>query len=261
MQEPQSMMERGIVRVSNMAKSFGGRTAIEDISFEVNDGEVVAIAGESGSGKSTLLRCIAGALQPSAGSVSIRVGAQFEDVYSLPAERRRLLMRTAWGLVDQDARAGLRMNLSAGANIVERLLVRGIHRYDVLREDAERWFDAVALPRDRIDDLPSTFSGGMLTRLQLARVLVSGPGVVLLDEPTGGLDLSVQATILDLIRRLNQRLRVAVVLVTHDLAVARLLAPRMLVMHDGRVVESGLTDQIIDDPIHPYTQLLVSSML
>jgi putative phosphonate transport system ATP-binding protein len=113
----------------------------------------------------------------------------------------------------------------------------------------------------RIDDLPRTFSGGMQQRLQIARNLVSGPRLVFMDEPTGGLDVSVQARLLDLMRGLVRELDLAVVIVTHDLAVARLLADRLMVMRRSRVVESGLTDQILDDPQHPYSQLLVSSVL
>ena len=113
----------------------------------------------------------------------------------------------------------------------------------------------------RLDDLPTTFSGGMQQRLQIARALVIEPRLVLMDEPTGGLDVSVQAKLLDLLRRLVADLGIAVVVVTHDLGVARLLAHRLMVMQRGQVVESGVTDQVLDDPQHPYTQLLVSSVL
>jgi putative phosphonate transport system ATP-binding protein len=119
----------------------------------------------------------------------------------------------------------------------------------------------VEIDAGRIDDLPRTFSGGMLQRLQIARTLVTHPRLVFMDEPTGGLDVSVQARLLDLIRTLVRELGIAAVLVTHDTAVARLLAHRILVMQRGHVVETGLTDQVLDDPQHPYTQLLVSSVL
>lgn len=117
------------------------------------------------------------------------------------------------------------------------------------------------IPANRIDDLPTTFSGGMQQRLQIARNLVTHPKLVFMDEPTGGLDVSVQARLLDLLRGLVVELNLAVVIVTHDLGVARLLADRLLVMKQGQVVESGLTDRVLDDPHHPYTQLLVSSVL
>jgi len=123
------------------------------------------------------------------------------------------------------------------------------------------WLGRVEIPHDRIDDRPSAFSGGMRQRLQIARALVVEPKIVLMDEPTGGLDVSVQARLLDLIRGLVMEFGLSVVIVTHDLAVARLLSHRLMVMKDGRVVETGLTDQVLDDPQHPYTQLLVSSIL
>src|SRR3546814_762426 len=157
-------------------------------------------------------------------------------------------MRTEWGFVQQHARDGLRMGFSAGANIGERLMALGQKHYGSLRDTSLDWMNAVEIPADRIDDLPRTFPGGMQQRLQIARNLVTRPRIVLMDEPTGGLDVSVQARLLDLLRRLVQEYQVAVIVVTHDLGVARLLAHRLMVMRRGEVVEAGLTDQLLDDP-------------
>jgi putative phosphonate transport system ATP-binding protein len=170
-------------------------------------------------------------------------------------------MRTDWGLVHQNPRDGLRLAVSAGANIGERLMAVGDRHYGRIRGTALDWLGRVEIDTDRIDDRPQTFSGGMQQRLQIARNLVTGPRLVFMDEPTGGLDVSVQARLLDLLRQLVTRLSLSVVIVTHDLAVARLLSHRMMVMQRGRVVELGLTDQILDDPQHPYSQLLVASIL
>jgi putative phosphonate transport system ATP-binding protein len=174
---------------------------------------------------------------------------------------RRMLMRTDWGFVHQNPRDGLRLNVSAGANIGERLMAVGERHYGRIRGEAQDWLTRVEIALERIDDRPKTFSGGMQQRLQIARNLVSRPRLVFMDEPTGGLDVSVQARLLDLLNQLSNALDLSVIIVTHDLAVARLLSHRMLVMQKGRVVESGLTDQILDDPQHPYSQLLVASIL
>jgi putative phosphonate transport system ATP-binding protein len=183
------------------------------------------------------------------------------DLSDLDDAARRRLMRTDWGYVAQDATTGLRMNVSAGGNVGERLMGTGWRHYGNIRAEALGWLDRVEIDRARIDDAPVTFSGGMRQRLVIAKNLVTQPRLVFMDEPTGGLDVSVQARLLDLMRSLVADLDLAVIIVTHDLAVARLLSHRIMVMRHGRVIEAGLTDQVLDDPREPYTQLLVASVL
>ena len=137
----------------------------------------------------------------------------------------------------------------------------GNRHYGNIREAAAAWLEKVEIDSSRIDELPSNFSGGMQQRLQIARCLITEPKLIYMDEPTGGLDVSVQAKILDLIKKLVEELNIAAVIVTHDLGVVRLLADRVLVMKDGHIVERGITDQVLDDPHHAYTQLLVSSII
>ena len=254
--------EQPLLAADGLTRRYGARVGCLDVSFELFPGEALAVVGESGSGKSTLLSLLSAQLEPSAGSVSYRMrDGVMRDVGALGAAERRLLMRTDWGFIRQDPAEGLRMRVSAGANVGERLMGIGARHYGAIRAEALSWLDRVEIDADRIDDLPRTFSGGMRQRLQFARNLVTHPRLMFMDEPTGGLDVSVQARLLDLLRGLVADLDLAVVLVTHDLAVARLLAHRVMVMQRGVVVETGLTDQVLDDPQHPYTQLLVSSVL
>lgn len=251
-----------LLKARGLTKRYGQMAACRDVTFDLWPGEALAIVGESGSGKTTLIKCLSTQLEATSGAVSYRGRDGVVRELSLMSEpERRFLMRTDWGFVHQDARDGLRMGVSAGANVGERLMAVGDRHYGRIRQTALDWLERVEIDGGRVDDNPWTFSGGMRQRLQIARVLVSKPRLVFLDEPTGGLDVSVQARLLDLLRALVRDLGLAVVIVTHDLAVARLLTDRIMVMKSGEVVEQGLTDQVLDDPHHPYTQLLTSSVL
>jgi putative phosphonate transport system ATP-binding protein len=251
-----------LLRAENLTKRFGDRAACDNVNLSLYPGEVLGIVGESGSGKTTLLHALAGQLAPDAGRVLFSTRHEgVVDLYEISEARRRLLSRTDWGFVHQSARDGLRSDVSAGANVGERLMAVGARHYGNIRNEATEWLSRVEIDPARIDDLPRDFSGGMQQRLQIARNLVTKPRLVFMDEPTASLDVSVQARLLDLLRQLVSQLHVAVVIVTHDLAVARLLAHRLMVMRQGQVVEEGLTDQVLDDPRHPYTQLLVSSVV
>lgn len=258
----QSSCPLPLLQVRHVQRRFGALRAVDGVSFDLWPGEVLAIVGESGSGKSTLLHSLAGHMPPDAGTVQFNTRDRgLRDLYALPEGQRRALARTDLGFVHQNAADGLRMNVSAGANVAERLMALGNRNYADLRQQATDWLQRVEIDPARIDDTPDTFSGGMRQRLQIARNLITLPRLMFLDEPTSGLDVSVQARLLDLLRHLTYQLGLAAILVTHDLAVARLLAHRTMVMQRGRVIESGLTDQVLDDPEHAYTQLLVSSVL
>jgi len=256
------MSDDALLAARGLSLSFGPIPALAAVDVDLWPGEMLAVVGESGSGKTSLLNVLSGRVAPDSGAVWYRDPAGLlHDVHAMPAPALRTLHRSDWGFVHQDPRQNLRMSVSAGGNVGERLMAQGVRHYGDIRKQALDWLRQVEVDADRIDDLPRTFSGGMLQRLQIARTLVTHPRLVFMDEPTGGLDVSVQARLLDLIRGLVARLQIAVVLVTHDIAVARLLAHRIAVMQRGRIVETGLTDQVLDDPQHPYTQLLVSSVL
>ena len=254
-------MSGPLLQVRSLTKTYGARIGCADVGFDLWPGEVLGIVGESGSGKSTLLSCLAGHQAPDAGEVIFATAEGPRDVLRMTESERRRLSRTDWAYVHQNPRDVLRMGVSAGGNVGERLMAVGARNYGSIRETATDWLGRVEITADRIDDRPRAFSGGMQQRLQIARNLVTGPRLVFMDEPTGGLDVSVQARLLDLLRGLVRQMGLSVIIVTHDLAVVRLLADRLMVMKSGRVVEQGLTDQVLDDPQHAYTQLLVSSIL
>ncbi|WP_416796609.1 phosphonate C-P lyase system protein PhnK [Ciceribacter azotifigens] len=256
------MSDTPLLKVRDLSKFYGKRIGCANVAFELWPGEVLAIVGESGSGKTTLLNCLSTRLMPTTGSVEYHMrDGGYRDLYHMSEAERRFLMRTDWGFVHQNPADGLRMTVSAGANVGERLMAIGNRHYGNIRRTASDWLERVEISTDRIDDQPRAFSGGMRQRLQIARNLVTGPRLVFMDEPTGGLDVSVQARLLDLVRGLVNDLGLSAIVVTHDLAVARLLSHRMMVMKDGHVIEQGLTDRVLDDPREPYTQLLVSSIL
>lgn len=253
---------RPLLQVEGLSKYYGARLGCGDIHFDLFPGEVLGIVGESGSGKSTLLSCLAGHVRPDTGRVIFDTAAAGPvDTVTMAEAARRRMARTDWAYVHQNPRDGLRMGVSAGGNVGERLMAVGSRHYGDIRAAALDWLARVEISPDRIDDRPSAFSGGMQQRLQIARNLVTGPRLVFMDEPTGGLDVSVQARLLDLLRGLVREMGLSAIVVTHDLAVVRLLADRLMVMKGGHVIEAGLTDQVLDDPQHAYTQLLVSSVL
>ena len=249
-----------LLSVQGITKTYGAHIGCADVSFDLYPGEVMGIVGESGSGKSTLLNCMAGHLVPDAGQVVFDTRSDGpRDTFTMSEPERRMLGRTDWAFVHQHARDGLRMGVSAGGNVGERLMAVGDRHYGDIRDKATDWLERVESTRVLMID--RHLSGGMQQRLQIARNLVTGPRLVFMDEPTGGLDVSVQARLLDLLRGLVRDMGLSAIIVTHDLAVVRLLADRLMVMKSGHVVETGLTDQVLDDPQHAYSQLLVSSVL
>lgn len=238
----------------------GAVVACWDVSFDVFGGEALGLIGESGSGKSTVLRCIVGDEPATAGSVHLSmVDGGNTDLVALPDSVRRRLRTETMGVVYQDPAAGLDLRITAGGNIAERLTAAGWRSYHGIRDRAAELLERVEVPLSRMDHPVGTFSGGMRQRVQIAKALATAPPVLLLDEPTTGLDASIAAGVLDLLRRLLAELDIAAVVVSHDFAVIEALTQRTVVLHLGRVVERGLTDQLFADPHHPYTQRLVAA--
>ncbi|MGL1832291.1 ATP-binding cassette domain-containing protein [Rhodocyclaceae bacterium SMB388] len=246
---------------TNICPQCGTVVANHDISFDLFEGEILGIMGESGSGKSTVVKTLYFDETPTAGEAIFFDGERQWDMFALNAAQQRWLRNQRFGMVYQNPHLGLNFNVSAGGNIAERLLMNDLTHYGEIRERARRLLARTEVLADRMDESPKKFSGGMQQRVQIAKALATQPPLLYLDEVTTGLDLSVQARILDLILEIQRELGTAMIVVTHDLGVIRLLAGRTIVMKYGRVIEAGLTDQILEDPQHAYTQRLVASAL
>lgn len=239
----------------------GAVWALRDVSFDVYPGEIFGIVGESGAGKTSLIDILDFRAEPTAGAIYYSGWHDGQrPLHEASDEERRNLRNHALGLVFQNPRRALMMGMSAGGNVIERMLAAGERHIGQMRARAHGHLDHMELG-DRMDVVTETLSAGMRQRVQIARALANRPQVLLLDEPTTGLDLSVQARTLDLIRKVQRELGLTVILVTHDWGVLRLLSRRAIVLKAGRVVESGMVAQLMEDPQAPYTQLLVSSAL
>jgi putative phosphonate transport system ATP-binding protein len=244
----------------NYCPDCGTVYALRDLSLELYEGEVLGIVGESGSGKSTILNCLFFDLEPTGGAAFLSSYGS-GDIFSASAQQRRDIRNRLLGKVYQNPAQGLRMSFSAVSNIAERMIASGSRNVAAMEDRAVSLLAHVNIAPLRMREAPDRFSGGMQQRVQIAKALSTSPPILLLDEVTTGLDLSVQAKVLDLIKDIRRELGISMLLVSHDLGVIRMLADRTLVMLDGVIVESGLTDQILEDPQHPYSQELVHSML
>jgi putative phosphonate transport system ATP-binding protein len=246
---------------TNICPSCGSVVAAHDVSFNLYQGEILGIMGESGSGKSTAVKCLYFDEEPSAGRARFYDQGTEYELFGLNRAQQRRLANQRFGMVYQNPHLGLNFDISAGGNIAERLLMSDVDSYADIRHRATSLLSRTEVLVERMDEMPKNFSGGMQQRVQIAKALATNPPLLFLDEVTTGLDLSVQAAILDLILEIQQQSHTSMIVVTHDLGVIRLLADRTLVMKYGRVIESGLTDQILEDPQHAYTQRLVASAL
>ncbi len=241
----------------NRCIKCGGILALDNISFDLDFGETLGIVGESGSGKSTLLRILYMDIEPDKGEEKLN-GI---NLFSLDSKRKRDIRVKHMGMVYQSPKEGLHYNMSVSANVAEKLIDNGWRNFEKLKNTSIELLKKVRISENRIKDYPYTFSIGMQQRVQIAKAIATNPDLLLLDEPTASLDVTVQAEILDLIKQIQREMDIAIILVSHDLRVIKLLAERVIVLKNGRIVEAGLTDQILEDPQHEYTQKLVSSIL
>ncbi|MBB3443536.1 ATP-binding cassette domain-containing protein [Rhizobium sp. BK379] len=261
-QPPRLMLSSPILTMNGIRKSFGDVQALRGVDVTVYPGEVLGIVGESGSGKSTLLRMMNLEDRPDEGEYRLALpGREDLNLFTLDRFERRMLRARHIGIVYQNPHLGLRMNHTSSGNVAERLLIAGERNFATLRARAKGALDASEFPVARMDARPAELSGGMQQRVQLAKAIALEPALLLLDEPTTGLDVSVQALVLDTLKRLQRERRITIVIVSHDLGVIRTMADRVMVMRNGEAVEEGLADQIFQDPQHEYTQQLVHAKL
>mgnify|MGYP001381406246 CR=1 FL=1 len=237
--------------------------AVDDVSLAVREGECLGVVGESGSGKSVTFLSVLGLVRPP-GTVSAgRLEFDGLDLAALDPEQRRALRGSAMAITMQDALTALNPALTVGTQITEVLLAhRRCRSMTEARGRAVEIMRLVGIPAadKRLDDYPHQFSGGMRQRIMIATALACRPRLLIADEPTTALDVTIQAQVLDLIAALRRELGMSVVLITHDLGVVSEHADRVIVMYAGQVVEEGPTEAVIEAPAHPYTRGLLESM-
>ena len=246
----------------NFCKQCGTVYACQDISFDLYQGEILGIVGESGSGKSTMMQCLYFDEEVTSGEAYISTPELAgSNVFELSSQQKRAIRNHVYGMVYQNPIHGLKMNFSSIGNIAEKLIAAGNRNVSAMEAVSKRLLESVHIPLHRMKEEPKNFSGGMQQRVQIAKALSNNPPILFLDEVTTGLDLSVQANVLDLIKNIQRDLGISMIVVSHDLAVIRMLADRTIVLLNGKIIEEGLTDQVLEDPQHEYSQQLVYSLL
>lgn len=236
--------------------------ALRDVSLSLYPGEILGVVGESGSGKSTLMQIAYFDQEATSGQYIIDHPQVAErNLFEVTKQTKKWVRHQLLGMVYQNPMLGLRMSYSSLANISEKMIAANERKVQTMLDRSKTLLDVVNIPLRRAGEPPKNFSGGMQQRVQIAKALSNEPPILLLDEVTTGLDLSVQADVLELIKQIQRDLGISMMVVSHDLAVIRMLADRTVVMHQGKIVEQGLTDQILEDPQDAFTQKLVYSLL
>jgi len=228
--------------------------AVDDVSFEVARGEAFGLVGESGSGKTTVARCVMRLVTPTSGEVRLAG----RDLLALRGAELRAARRDLQ-LVFQDPGASLNPRMKVGRAVEEPLVIHGVGRASDRQARVAELFSLVGLDPSHVHRRPAEFSGGQRQRIALARALALNPSLVVADEPVSALDASIQAQVLELFVDLQVRLNLTYLFIAHDLRVVRRLCPRVAVMHQGKIVEAGPTEEVLGAPKHPYTQALVAS--
>lgn len=240
--------------VESLEVRFGRTLALKDVSLALGSGRTLAVVGESGSGKSTLVRAIVGMERPSAGDILLDGQSVLHE-----GDRRRTRFRHRVQMVFQDPYSSLNPTMSIGDALEEAVMMRERGSRTLRQAEVARLLDMVALPASAATRRPHEFSGGQRQRIAIARALAMKPEIVLADEITSALDVSVQAQILNLLREIQAASSIAVLFITHNLAVARYVADEVMVMRDGYVVERGGVE-VFDHPQEPYTQQLLAAV-
>jgi len=248
------------VRKGFLQKVVGQVQAVEDVSFKVRRGETLGLVGESGSGKTTLGRALVRLIAPTRGEIILsQSGKAPIDIAPLSGRELKPIRRNCQ-IIFQDPRASLNARMSIGEIIAEPLV---IHRIGTRASRADRVKELLELVGMNGNDrtrFPHEFSGGQRQRIGIARALSLSPKLIICDEPVSALDVSVQAQVLNLLKRLQQELELTFVFITHDLGVASYICDRIMVMYLGKLVEVADTDEIYKRPRHPYTAALISAM-
>jgi ABC-type oligopeptide transport system ATPase subunit len=262
------LVERmNLLEVKNLKKYFvsgknlfGGKQtvfkAIDDLSFEIKKGEILGVVGESGSGKSTLAKCLIALLKPTDGTI-------YFEAKPLKFTKKGLInLRKEVQMVFQDPYASLNPRKTIFTSLSEPLYYHGIIRdYTHLRKNALAILDSVGIKKDALDRYPHEFSGGQQQRICIGRAIALKPKLLLLDEAVSALDVSVQSQILNLLFNLQEEYGLSYLFISHDLNIVGHFSDRVLVMHMGKIVEEGITDNLFKNPKEPYTKMLLSSVL
>ncbi|ADZ92985.1 dipeptide ABC transporter ATP-binding protein [Marinomonas mediterranea] len=251
-----------LLKVENLSVSFGSFQAVDNISYEVKEGEILGIVGESGSGKSVSSLSIMGLIDFPGVVQAQNLSFEGQNLLAMPEKQRRKLTGADIAMIFQDPMTSLNPCFTVGYQIMEALKT---HQGGSKKELKQRAIELLTLvgipaPETRLKAYPHQLSGGMSQRVMIAIAIACNPKLLIADEPTTALDVTIQAQIIDLLIELQEREKMGLVLITHDLALVAEVAHRVIVMYAGQVVESGTVADLFSTPKHPYTQALLASL-